>query len=178
MSLHNNLSKYIYKISILLVLLIYLIGSNVNAEDINSPNYDKFQDRLMISVIFIVSIFIFGKILVKFSAKLTRNKQLKHILDLKILEYLLMICTSTISFSIIGWGIITDTYWDRAMLIDVIIICFILFALDTLILRPYKKIKNILSPILENISINYSNIDIYFSVCVLFILIIGYIGRL
>lgn len=138
--LRDNIFNILNKLIIIFFCLIYLAGA---ANETVVPDYNRFQERLSLAIIFVTSIYILSKLSINFlKSFLSNNKIVKRMLEFKIVEYSLILCISTISFYIIGWGFYTNEYWSRDMLIDIIIICFIAFFLDATMLSGYKKIRS------------------------------------
>ncbi len=162
-------------------MLIYLNTCDAFANNAYSPNYNLFIEHLMLSAIFFVSIYVLMKIIIKSSGRLTQNKKIKKLLKSDHIEYIMMICLSTILFYIIN-GIFylfkplshLSGYWVDAILIDAVIICLILFALDILLLEPCKSIVEYFYSTEMKFPTTRNNKDIYLGSFILAVLVISY----
>lgn len=138
---NNKYSKFF----VILILFVSLIDIAASDNGAIAPDYNRFEGRLIATAILLTFVYIFSKLLVDYLKSFIKSEKVKRVLNSKIVEYPLMICLSTLSFYIIGWGFYTNDYWQRDMLVDSIIICLIVFGIDTTILSGYKAANKFLS---------------------------------
>lgn len=163
------------------IYIISNISNNAYADLAYNPDYDLFKEHLMVAAIFFVFIYVITKIVIKYSAGLTRSQLIKNQLNSSFVEYIMMICLSTVSFYTIGaifYFFLPFSrlagYWVDAILIDAVIISLLVFILDILIIRPLRNIIEYFNPTESTFPTTRSNKGIYLGSFILAILVICY----
>jgi hypothetical protein len=137
----------IYVIMFIIIIFLFFIVENIKAnyseELINQPNIKSFAIFLSEALLSLAAITVIVKGLLTRSDLLTNNQFVLFMLKSRLVVYFLMICISTIVFFVIGWGIPLNTLLgNQEFLINTIILCFLIFVLYELVLRPIISFRN------------------------------------
>jgi len=138
--------KYIAMFFIILALLLLVefiykpsLEGNIKASE---PNIKNFEIFLVQFLLVMAGITVIVKGLLSRSERLLNSKLILSLLKNNLVIYFLMVCISTLVFSIIGWGILVNQFLDRAFLINTIILCLIIFVVYELIVKTIIRIRD------------------------------------